>query len=648
MKTLITEDTNDSSINDYLNGVITQVKNNEDNISGNNVYLDDLSDLKNKAYTYANTINTTNRTLVSKNAIINNTKTNLTKRYAKDKTKFSEYLKNDLPEINSLENYINDLTKYFKNFKKVLSRLSSGKTTYKLNDTEISNFKQTVEKTYDDLNNMLNTINNIHDNCKPFIKTYGICSSFYDNYIKKINECIFKVINVAQEYHIFHIEKDTETPANTVTSQNYTHALFLPDNETIAKFLLNKENIAVLYTKSDMYKTDLNLEIMDILNNYVNSLNSRRSELTDKTINILDKILKDNCEFVVTSTRSQFNNYTLNANYEHAIECNAIHELECKSFLYVLFNNLEKFRNDIRNIKSIPFKGDLAKSLQTALNDIEQRRSIYTIKLERFTQNIYIRLPYLINYCDLITLCNNISAKNKSSFGNTLNDFFIKLSALNVMDVEGGQVQSDKIYDNMFNSIISNYILKFNMLAFHTTSNKILTIDEIDSVGFFKISDNIATNNIYVNNIDICMTMKKSTDISRSTGKIKISMILCYTALLFSIIFNVSMFVFKEKIRNKFNSPTSSKVINNVFYWVNLSCIVAAGLSSFLRITDIYNTSFFARLGVVVTVNVITMIFCSFSLYFIDPNTFWNTTAKTGETKNTENNNANAKQQSSN
>ena len=92
----------------------------------------------------------------------------------------------------------------------------------------------------------------------------------------------------------------------------------------------------------------------------------------------------------------------------------------------------------------------------------------------------------------------------------------------------------------------------------------------------------------------------------------------------------------------------------NVFYWVNLSCIIAAGLSSFLRITDVYSTSFFKRIGVIVTVNVITMIFCSFSLYFIDPNTFWNTTAKTKETKNTENNNsnandnANANQQSSN
>lgn len=183
------------------------------------------------------------------------------------------------------------------------------------------------------------------------------------------------------------------------------------------------------------------------------------------------------------------------------------------------------------------------------------------------------------------------------------------------------------------------------MIAFHKNSNTVLTPEVMNKVNLSNILYNITTNNFYLEDIDRCSMTKKPTDISKGSGKTMLSLVICYAVFIVAIAFNVVMFIFKEKIKAKFNNPTTTKIINNIFYWINLGCIIAAGVSSFLRITDIYSTSFFTRLGVIVTVNVITMIFCSFSLYFIDPNTFWNTTAKTAkteETKNTENNNSNA------
>lgn len=637
--------TNDSSYNEYLTNIMTTVDANIKNqLANNEAYSDSLNILKNKASMYVNSVNTSNRNLKTEKEIMTENKSKLLSEYNKEFLEFSKITFSS-PDITSHVDYIKDLTTDFNKFQ--TSRTSIGhQTITKLNNKAMNDFKKRVENTYTNLNTMLADVYDYHRKCKPYIKTYGICSEFYDNYLKTMTTEFIKVVKTIQEYNIIRIDHTSNVASNT-SERIYNHELFLTSVVDQTTFLVNQEKLNELSTIKDMKSLSIEQQITKGLSDYINSLKSRRSSLTDKTINVLDEILSDNCDFALTASYSKFNDYTLSISIEYAIERNDVHNLECKNFLYTLFNNLKKVRDDIKTTKTSPFTGDLSESLTVAFSDIQQRRQKYTIKIINYG-TIYVRLPYLINYCELISLCIKISKHTKSSFGDILNEIFNDLSKINVSSVEGEQVKSDNIYDKLLTSIITNYILDFNMIAFHKNSNTVLTPEVMNKVNLSNILYNITTNNFYLEDIDICSMTKKPTDISKGSGKTILSLVICYAVFIVAIVFNVVMFIFKEKIKAKFNNPTMTKIINNIFYWINLGCIIAAGVSSFLRITDVYSTSFFTRLGVIVTVNVITMIFCSFSLYFIDPNTFWNTTAKTGETKNTENNNANANQQSSN
>lgn len=643
-----TNQTSVSSYNEYMTSVLTTVNaNSAQHLSGNKTYLDSLNVLKDKASMYVNSVNTANRSLNVEKKIMTENKSKLLNEYQGDATKFSQYLKFRLPDITSHENYITKLTTFFDNFQTTKTSIGS-QTITTIDNTAVKNFKKHVEATYTNLNIMLDVIYNFHRACKPYIKKYGICSAFYDNYLTAINTNFIQAVNIIQQYNIIRVDHTSDVASNT-SERIYDHELFLTNIGEQISFLVDQSRLNNLSTIKDMSSMH-EQQITKILSDYINGLKSKRSALTNKTINILDEILSDNCDFALTASYSKFNDYTLNINIECAIERNDVHNLECKNFLYILFNNLKNVRDDIKIIKSKPFDGDLTQSLTIAFSDIYQRRLKHIIKITNSSQNIYVRLPYLINYCELISLCNEISKKNKNSFGDILYEIFSDLSKINVSSSEGEQIESDAVYDKLLASIISNYILNFNMIAFHKKSNTILRPEEMNAIKLSTILYNIATDNVYVNDVDICSMTKKPTDISKGSGKTKLSMIICYASLIVAIVFNIVMFIFKEKIKAKFDDPTKTKIINNIFYWINLGCIIAAGLSSFLRITDVYSTSLFTRLGVIVTVNVVTMIFCSFSLYFIDPNTFWNTTAKTGETKNTENTNANTNtnQQSSN
>lgn len=625
-----TNQTSVSSYNEYITSVLTTVNaNSSRQLNDNKTYLDSLNVLKDKASMYVNSVNTANRSLNVEKKIMTENKSKLFSEYQGDATKFSQYLKFRLPDITSHENYIANLRTFFDDFQ--TSRTSIGSQTITtINNTAVKNFKKHVEATYTNLNTMLDVIYNFHRACKPYIKKYGICSAFYDNYLTAINTNFIQAVNIIQQYNIIRVNHTSSVASNT-SERIYDHELFLTNVGEQTSFLVDQNKLNALSTIKDISSMP-DQQVTKILSDYINGLKSKRSALTDKTINVLDEILSDNCDFALTSSYSKFNDYTLNINIECAIERNDVHNLECKNFLYILFNNLKKIRGDIKMIKSKPFNGDLAQSLIIAFSDIYQRRQKHTVKITNYGQNIYIRLPYLINYCELISLCNEISKKNKNSFGDILYEIFSDLSKINVSSVEGEKIESDSIYDNLLTSIVSNYILNFNMIAFHKKSNTVLKPEEMNAIRLSTILYNIATNNVYVNDVDICSMTKKPTDISKGSGKTKLSMIICYAALIVAIVFNIVMFIFKEKIKAKFDDLTKTKVINNIFYWVNLGCIIAAGLSSFLRITDVYSTSLFTRLGVIVTVNVVTMIFCSFSLYFIDPNTFWNTTATTTTT----------------
>lgn len=647
--------TNDSSYNEYLTNVITTVDANIKNqLANNEAYSDSLNILKNKASMYVNSVNTSNRNLKTEKEIMTENKTKLLSEYNKEVLEFSKITFSS-PDITSHEDYIKKLTTEFEKFQISVTKIGK-KTTTKLNNTAVNIFKKHVETTYTNLNTMLADVYDYHRKCKPYIKKYGICSTFYDNYLNTMTTEFIKVVKTIQEYNIIRIDP-TSDGINKTSNRIYGHELFLTNTNEQSTFNIDQENINNLATIKDTKSVTVDLQIILLLNDYINSLKSRRSSLTDKTINVLDEILSDNCDFALTASYSKFNDYTLSISIEYAIERNDVHNYECKNFLYTLFNNLKKVRDNIKTTKTSPFTGDLSESLTVAFSDIQQRRQKYTIKIISYG-TIYVRLPYLINYCELISLCIKISKQTKSSFGDILNEIFNDLSKINVSSVEGEQIKSDAIYDKLLTSIITNYILDFNMIAFHKNSNTVLTPEVMNKVNLSNILYNITTNNFYLEDIDRCSMTKKPTDISKGSGKTMLSLVICYVVFIVAIAFNVVMFIFKEKIKAKFNNPTTTKIINNIFYWINLGCIIAAGVSSFLRITDVYSTSFFTRLGVIVTVNVITMIFCSFSLYFIDPNTFWNTTAKTGETKNTENNNSNtdanandnadAKQQSSN
>lgn len=644
-----TNQTSVSSYNEFMTSVITAVNASSTlQLANNKTYLDSLNVLKDKASMYVNSVNTANRTLNVEKKIMTENKSKLYGEYQGDATKFSQYLTLRLPDITSHENYITALKTIFDDFQ--TSRTSIGSQTITtIDNTAVKNFKKYVETAYNNLNTMLDVIYNFHRACKPYIKKYGICSAFYDNYLNTMNTKFIQAVNIIQQYNIIRVDHTSDVASNT-SERIYDHALFLTNVGEQTSFHIEQNRLNELPTIKDMKSLSLEQQITKVLSDYINGLKSKRSALTDKTINILDEILSDNCDFALTASYSKFNDYTLNINIECAIERNDVHNLECKNFLYILFNNLKKVRDDVKIVKNSPFKGDLAQSLIIAFSDIYQRRLKHTVKITNYGQNIYIRLPYLINYCELISLCNEISKKNKNSFGDILYEIFSDLSKINVSSSEGEKIESDAAYDKLLTSIVSNYILNFNMIAFHKKSNTVLKPEEMNAIRLSTILYNIATNNVYVNDVDICSMTKKPTDISKGSGKTKLSMIICYAALIVAIVFNIVMFIFKEKIKAKFDDSTKTKVINNIFYWVNLGCIIAAGLSSFLRITDVYSTSLFTRLGVIVTVNVVTMIFCSFSLYFIDPNTFWNTTVKTEETKNTENTNANtnANQQSSN
>lgn len=636
-----TNQTNVSSYNEYLTSVITAVNANSTlQLANNKTYLDSLNTLRDKASIYVNSVNTANRSLNVEKKIMTENKSKLFAEYQGDATKFSQYLTFRLPDITSHANYITNLKTSFDDFQTSSTSIGS-QTITKVNNTAVKNFKKHVENTYTNLNTMLDIIYNFHRACKPYIKKYGICSAFYDNYLIAINTNFIQAVNIIQQYNIIRIDH-TSNVANNTSERIYDHTLFLTTVEEQMSFLVEQNRLNELPTIKDIKSLAPEQQITKILSDYINELKSKRSALTDKTINVLDEILSDNCDFALTASYSKFNDYTLNINIECAIERNDVHNFECKNFLYTLFNNLKKVRDNIKTTKNSPFTGDLTQSLNIAFSDIYQRRLKHTVKVTDYIQNIYVRLPYLINYCELITLCNEISKKNKNSFGDILYEIFSNLSKINVSSVEGEQIESDNAYDKLLTSIVTNYILNFNMIAFHKKSNTVLKPEDMNAVKLSTILYNITTNNVYVNDVDMCSLTKKPTDVSKGSGKTKLSMIICYTALIVAVVFNIVMFIFKEKIKAKFNDPTKTKIINNIFYWINLGCIVAAGLSSFLRITDVYSTSLLTRLGVIVTVNVITMIFCSFSLYFIDPNTFWNTTAKTGETKNTENNNSNA------
>ena len=656
MKYSTTNETSVSSYNEYMTSILTNVNASSSlHLANNKTYLDSLNDLKDKASIYVNSVNTANRSLNIKKKIMIEDKSKLFNEYQKDATKFSQYLNFKLPDITSYTNYITNLKTFFDEFE--ISKSNIGQQTSSIvNNTAVKKFKDHVENTYTIFNTMLDIIYNFHRSCKPYIKKYGICSVFYDNYLIATNTNFMQVVNIIQQYNIIRIDH-TSNVSNNTSEHIYDHELFLTNVEDQKTFFIDQQNLNNLSTIKDISKiSSINIHITKILSDYINKIKSKRSALIDKTINILDEILTDNCDFALTASYSKFNDYTLNINIECAIERNDVHNCECKNFLYILFNNLKKVRDSIKITKNSPFKGDLFQSLNVAFSDIYRRRLKHTVKITNYSQNIYIRLPYLINYCELISLCNEISMKNKNSFGDILYEFFSKLSNINISSVEGEQIKSDNIYDKLLESIVSNYILNFNMIAFHKKSNTILKQEEMNANKLSNILYNITTNNVYVNDVDICSMTKKPTDISKGSGKTELSMIICYVTLIVAIVFNIVMFIFKEKIKAKFNDSTKTKIINNVFYWINLGCIIVAGLSSFLRITDVYSTSFFTRLGVIVTVNVVTMIFCSFSLYFIDPNTFWNTTVKTEETKNTENNdnandnansNTNANQQSS-
>lgn len=647
--------TNAGSYSEYIDNVIKTVDaSSAKNLKDNRMYLEDLNNLKNKASIYVNTINTANRFLNIKKTMMIKDKFNLYQKYYEDGIKLSKYLQLQIPAIVSHAEYITYLKNQFSAFQ-ISETTKNNNTVVKINEDAIDNFKTYVNNTYTNLNNMLDIIYNFHITCKPYIKTYGICSGFYDNYLNTIATTFMQAVNIIQQYDIIQIENNPDTK-NNVNNIVHDNELFLITTNEQTAFKVTQDALDQLSTK-DTKTLTIDEQITKKLSNFINSLKSDRTSLTNKTILVLNEILSSNCDFVLTSSYSKFNDYTLNINIEYAIERNDIHNFECKNFLYTLFNNLKKIRDDVKKIKDSPYTGDLYKSLYTVFSDIYHRRSRYVINVTDYAQNIYIRLPYLINYCDLISLCNEISASNKHSFGDNLYEIFSNLSKINITPKQGEQQKSDNIYDTMLTSIISNYILNFNMIAFHEKSSDVLKPDDINAVSLSTILYNVTSSNVYVDDVDMCSMTKKPTDISKGSGKTMLSLVICYAVFIVAIAFNVVMFIFKEKIKAKFNDPTKTKIINNIFYWINLGCIIAAGVSSFLRITDVYSTSFFTRLGVIVTVNVITMIFCSFSLYFIDPNTFWNTTAKTAkteETKNTENNNsnandnANANQQSSN
>lgn len=631
-----TQITNSTSYDKYIGDIKRIVNINSEYLKENKTYSDSLNKFKNNATNYANSIITSNRTLNTQNDQYKKDKINLLEIYNKEYKEFSGF-SIDESDITSHENYIKTLTTHYNKL------ISKGEDE----QNAMQEFKNFVNSTYSKFEKVLNDIYKFHDNCTSLINKYGVCSIFYDKYLNTMNSSFIKLITNIQEYRIIRVNYKGSNDSSDDTSVN-ENAFFLVDISEQSNFSLSDSNIqSMLAVKNDSLLNDIQRHTK-MLYSYAEDLKIRRQELMKKTINTLDKILTDNCNFILTSPYSQFNKYTLDTNKECAIEYNDIHQLMCIEFLYILFNNLEKIKNEIKTANTTTLNYDLSKSLKSAFSEIDTRRSIHEINIMEYDQKIYIRLPYLINYCELIQLYDTITRTNKNSFGIVIYRIFSEINGINITAVKDNssnnnqKKQKEGIYDTMFKNIVKEYIRNFNIIAFHTDSSKVLSNDYMDDVNLANIKYNISNNNTFVKDIELCAMNKSQNDTSTGSGKIKLSMFLCYTALLFSIIFNVLMFVFKEKIRNKFNSPTSSKIINNVFYWVNLSCIVAAGLSSFLRITDVYSTSFFKRIGVIVTVNVITMIFCSFSLYFIDPNTFWNTTAKTKETKNTENNKANA------
>ena len=638
------------SVVEYVDSILDKHK------IDNNKYLATMHELKNKASEYVANINETNRNL---SEIIVSASTDIESKQLilnGDLKKIDAYIDElDLSTITNHSTYIDNLAAY--KFTDA-SITASKKLKNTDNKEKIGNV---IKNTYDYFTNSIDLIQDFHDKCTKLIKAYGICSIFYDKYLQTMESKFLPFIEKLQDYRIIRANNSSSGDNSTTSmTELYDDPLFLFNIDQQKDCFVDPVSVAsVDEKKKSSTKNARDLNII-MFNEYSKSYANKRKNITTKAYDLLIKIFDDNYNFI-ECIYSDFSKYTLDASIEYAIECNDIHNLLCSQYLYLLFDKFKKLKSEIIRIKTSVYQGKLVDMVTNVFYAIKERRKVYDFTIPKYNDiHIKIRLPYLVDYCELMTIYNVIIKKHTDSYGEIVYTFFKQLLPIDATESKENEISvEDKEFDAMFTAIVKKYILNFNMLALHVYSDDAVDSKTINDVGLSVISYNIANNNIYNTNVDVCTLTKKKLDISRrSTGKIKLSMILCYTALLFSIIFNVLMFVFKEKIRNKFNSPTSSKVINNVFYWVNLSCIVAAGLSSFLRITDVYSTSFFKRIGVIVTVNVITMIFCSFSLYFIDPNTFWNTTAKTGETKNTENNNsntdanandnANAKQQSSN
>lgn len=628
------------SVVEYVDSILDKHK------IDNNRYLATIHELKNKASEYVANINETNRNL---SEIIESASSDIRKKQGT----LNDDLKNIEAYINALNlstitnhsTYIDNLEAY--KFKDEL--ITNSKKLQKTDNNE--KIGNVIKDIYGYFTKSIDSIQKFHDDCTKLIKVYGICSIFYDKYLQTMELKFLPFIEKLQDYRIIRANNPSSGDNSTTSmTELYDDPLFLFNIDQQKKCFVDSDSVASIdVIKKSSTKTARDLNII-MFNEYSERYANDRKNITTKAYDLLIKIFDDNYNFI-ECIYSDFSKYTLDASIEYAIECNDIHNLLCTQYLYLLFDKFKKLKSEIIRIKTSVYQGKLVDMVTNVFYAIKERRKVYDFTIPKYNDiHIKIRLPYLVDYCELMTIYNVIIKTHTDSYGEIVYTFFKQLLPIDATESKENEISvEDKEFDAMFTAIVKKYILNFNMLALHVYSDDAVDSKTINDVGLSVISYNIANNNIYNNNVDVCTLTKKELDISRkSTGKIKLSMILCYTALLFSIIFNVLMFVFKEKIRNKFNSPTSSKVINNVFYWVNLSCIVAAGLSSFLRITDVYSTSFFKRIGVIVTVNVITMIFCSFSLYFIDPNTFWNTTAKTGETKNTENNNANAKQQSSN
>lgn len=364
-----TQITNSTSYDKYIGDIKRIVNINSKYLKENKTYSDSLNKFKNNATNYANSIITSNRTLNTQNDQYKKDKINLLEIYNKEYKEFSGF-SIDESDITSHENYIKTLTTHYNKL------ISKGEDE----QNAMQEFKNFVNSTYSKFEKVLNDIYKFHDNCTSLINKYGVCSIFYDKYLNTMNSSFIKLITNIQEYRIIRVNYKGSNDSSDDTSVN-ENAFFLVDISEQSNFSLSDSNIqSMLAVKNDSLLNDIQRHTK-MLYSYAEDLKIRRQELMKKTINTLDKILTDNCNFILTSPYSQFNKYTLDTNKECAIEYNDIHQLMCIEFLYILFNNLEKIKNEIKTANTTTLNYDLSKSLKSAFSEIDTRRSIHEINI---------------------------------------------------------------------------------------------------------------------------------------------------------------------------------------------------------------------------------------------------------------------------